>query len=228
MNKNQRRKLILLNTIVASIYIAIFSNAIPLLSLTTFNLAVRALSITALICNTAFFFAGNRRIMIEGKGVPVKVLDTRSEDYIKTLKEYSARNSGLVDIIDKTENQIIEVYRNLEKHIEILERNDTKQDDLIRDGEKFKESVMHNIRIILNRLTILDGKKPDSQREEELYEENMQYISEILKTNEDILYKFDEMLILVSNMKGNYLKDNTELVSILSVLDSLYNIKYEN
>lgn len=240
MNNRVLVKLIGLNLFVALLNISIYVDSIPGFSVTTENVFLKSISITFSVLSLILFVLGNKNLL-PILSPPKDIIDVeeeesdtlitkRGEEFSKSLRNYRFNNiqiSDLVNSIDSALDQISRVYRNKEKYIIILTRNGNTAKDLLQDGDHFKDSVLSNIKVILNNVTLLDGLDPNSSRDKDLFEEHLNRIRTILHTNEEILTKFKEMIRLVIDMDGDINKYDERLIPIVATLNELYRINYE-
>jgi len=241
MSPKKTRQLIALNSGIALINIAVFSNAF--LGLSLFEGSVLSISAawTALAVSGVAFVKGNNEILKKRETHLLTKNIHSLEDCIFVFEE--AIQNG--DVFDKN------IMRNIEQIKRFNRKRDTIKEILLQkfsademSYQKFDgvlsdvENVIYvNVRSILNKISAFDVVEYEtmerngfkgtnfSQEKLDIYNEYIDFVNNATRTNEEILLKLDKILLEIS--KYNSLEDGDikKLPAIMEMDELIKNAK---
>ena len=239
MSPKKRLQLIILNSTIVLVNIALFSKAFFGLALLAGTALSISLAWTAVLGSVFAFFQGNLMILKQ-KETRLLMQGIRSlNDCVPVFQE--ALHKG--DVFDENiTNNIDQVKRFKRKHDTI---NDILLQKFSPDEMSFQKfsGVLHevqdviyaNMRSILNKISAFDAveymamqKKgfQSSEFSEEkmaIYNEYIDFVNNATKTNEDILLKLDRMLLEVSRYNSLEDGDVKKLPAIIEMDELIKN-----
>lgn len=239
MSPKKIRQLIILNTAIILLNIALFSNALLGLSLLAGTAISISLAWTAMLGSVFAFFKGNSmilkqketRLLLQG----IRTLD----DCIPVFQE--ALHKG--DVFDEN------ITKNIEQIKRFKRKHDTINDILLQkfsaeemSFQKFSsvlrdvaDVIYANMRSILNKISAFDideyetmqkrGFQNDelSQEKFAIYSEYIGFVNSATRTNEDILLKLDRMLLEISRYNSLEDGDVRKLPAIIEMDELIKN-----
>ena len=221
MSPKKKKQLIMLNSVIVLVNIALFSR--PLLGLSLFAGTALSISIawTAVVGSVFAFFKGNSMIL-EQKETRFFLQGIRSlNDCVHVFQE--AINIG--EVFDEN------ILKNIAQ-IKRFKRKHNTIDDILRQKfsvdemsfQKFsgvlhdvEDVIFRNMRSILNKISAFDMDEYETMQKKgfhadelsrekmDIYNEYIIFVNNATKTNEDILLKLDKMLLEIS--RYNSLED---------------------
>jgi uncharacterized membrane protein len=239
MSPKKRKQLIILNTAIVLVNIALFSNA--LLGFSLFKGTVLSISIawTAVLLSFLVFIKGNSLILHQ-KETRLLLQGIHSlNDCIPVFQE--AIHKG--DVFDE----------NIQKNMEQIKRFKRKHgaiDDMLlqkfsADEMSFQKfsGVLHdvedviytNMRSILNKISAFDIDEYEAMQKKgflgdefphekmAIYNEYIDFVNNATKTNEDILLKLDKMLLEISRYNSIEGGDVKKLPAIIEMDELIEN-----
>ena len=202
-------------------------------SLTSVNFLVRIASIIVIVMSVAAFFILNYRILStfmeqqkkmspNGMAVNMTVINAgEKENYRETLKRYRTMNPALTMEIQKAAEQMDSIDRKKRKLHEVMQRNKVDYNSLEKTGAQTEEVIYHNIRYIINRITIWDEKEYHDPKKAYIYEDHLQQIQHVLEKNDEILTEFDLFLMEVSKIENQVIQKDSSLEAAIIALKKL-------
>lgn len=244
MTSKQILKLVGLNLSIVLINIILFSRGFIGIS---FNSAfTTALGITVIIMSIAAFIFGNYNLLFKSPKIKLyKAAElTNPKDYIDALEERGDKKV-FATAIDTS----IEQIGRLQQKQNAL---DTILKEYFADGEitfaKFqsvisatKDLFFNNVKKMINRITIFDYSEylylksqlngdlyeiKNQNPKAEIYIEHIEYVKKIITDNEDILTKFDELLLEISKLDDVDEASLESLGAIQEINSLISNTKY--
>lgn len=180
-----------------------------------------AASVTIIAMSVISFFVLNYRWLTAPSEEPVNADVLNKNNYRMALQKYKRINPVLDDEIDLTIHQIESIGRKKEKLIEVLNRNQTYNENFIDTAEETEIVILSNARYILNRITIWDEKDYKVNQNKPVYQENLSVIKRVLDKNEEILIGFDRFLMEASNLQHKVISNDDRLNDIVDALKQL-------
>jgi len=239
MSPKKRNQLIILNSAIVIVNIALFSNALLGLSLFAGTALTISLAWTAILGSVFAFFKGNS-LILKQKETRLLLQSIRSlDDCIPVFQEAIHRG----DVFDQS------IIKNIDQIKRFKRKHDTIDDMLLQkfsaeemSFQKFSgvlhdvEDVIYaNMRSILNKISAFDieeyetmkkrGFQADdfSQEKMNIYNEYINFVNDATKTNEDILLKLDKMLLEISRYNSLEDGDVKKLPAIIEMDELIKN-----
>lgn len=247
-------KIILLNLIIALVNVFLFSKGFVGLSFSGSALSA-ALAATVVVMSLVSFCYGNYTLLFsETPARPVKLFKnaelTTPEDYIGALESARGRNVFDEDI----EASIEQIFRMKDKDRAldtILEQFFTPQEMTFTRFQNAIDSVkaifFNNVKKMLNRMMIFDykdyqklmhkissiqsyqgvGVVPKAASDQlKIYNEHISYVRGLVEMNENILVKFDGLLLEISKLDDLDEQGLENMAAVQEINDLIAQTKY--
>ena len=239
MSLKKKLQLVILNSVIVLLNIALFSRALIGLSLLAGTALTISLGWTAVLGSVFAFFQGNSMILKQ-KETRLLLQGVRSlNDCTPVFQEVLHKG----DVFDDN------ILKNIEQIKRFKRKHGTIDDILLQkfsvDEMSFQKfsSVLHdvgdviyaNMRSILNKIAAFDieeyeamqkkGLHADEFSEEKMaiYNEYIDFVNAATKTNEDILLKMDRMLLEISRYNSLEDGDVKKLPAIIEMDELIKN-----
>ena len=214
MSPKKKKQLIILNSAIVLINIAIFSNALLGFSLLTGTALTMSIAWMSVIASVFAFIRGNSLIL---KKEETHLLTQNIHDLNDCINVFQeAINNG--DVFDenilKNIGQIKRFTRKYSTIEDILLQKFTKEEISFQKFSSVLQDVENviymNMRSILNKIAAFDVDEYErltrgefkgdelAQAKQEIYNEYIHFVDNATKTNEEILLKLDKMLLEIS------------------------------
>lgn len=229
-------KLLTLALGVAVVNIAVFSPGFIGLNMGASALA-GALGATLLLASALILVYFIYALMIKAPPVfPVKLIQTH-DDYVEALLSYKHVKSLEEDIsfalsqLERMKKKKETLYEILQQRFEPEELSYKKFSSVIQEVERL---FYLNLKSILNRLSVFDESELESiaganarrlsanllQEKKRIYEDYLIFTKDSLATNEEMLLKFDKLILEISRL-DSFEAGEIEQMPCMQEIDSL-------
>lgn len=239
------KKFILLNAGIVLVNIIVFSNYLLKVDLIGAGLKSTALGLLTILFSLLTFFIGTIGILISRpkppKPIQLEKVDS-PDDFVKALMQSRQSNTFrsdseiLIEQIRRVEKKKKTITDILLQHFDIHEMTYGKFEGIVLDGVNLFYS---NVRSILNKISAFDeldytsfkrrGSRDTYSRDimekkKNIYNEHISSVHDAVKDNEQILVKFDQILLETSKLNAletGALKNMSEMHEIDAMIDSI-------
>lgn len=241
MSSKKKRQLLILNSLIIIINIAIFSNLFLGFSLFKGTVLTIGASWLTVIGSVFAFFKGNLHILKKEEmhllAQDVKTLD----DCISVFQEAIYNGDVFDENIEKNMDQIKRFKRKYNTIHDILlqkfsadEMTYQKFNDVLKEVEKV---IYMNMRSIINKISAFDmeeyenilknkiDRKTIPQEKLDIYDKYIKFVNESTNINEEILLKLDKMILEISQYNTIDGGDIKKMPAIIEMDELIQNAK---
>ena len=142
------------------------------------------------------------------------------EDYKKAVMQAKKRLKFLSFQLDEMLSQIEEIERKKGALLEYLRQNNQVNGVFVEEAVNTEQYILKNIKKILNKCILIEPSTSMEVANKE-YKEQMEYITNTIKKNEETLEKFQDFLYEVSLYGEKETPEDISLQSTIQVLRQL-------
>ena len=181
-----------------------------------------ALSISLTLLGVSLFVFVNYILITKKEKIDYKIkkLSTIS-DCIAALEKCKHTDPAFLEEIKEAIEQLQTLQRRTDSLANLLEQNGVSENfaSINKTADKAKFFVFENVKRIINRLIVFDNEEYISKGETYDISEHKDYISTILRDNDDILREYQNMLLAVSGVGDIHQTNLAELQIMTEALN---------
>ena len=181
-----------------------------------------AMSISLTFLGVGLFGFVNYTLLTSKEKIDYKIkkLSTIS-DCITALEKCKQTDPIFFDEIKEAISQLQTLQRRTDNLATLLEQNGVSENfaSINKTSDKAKFFVFENVKRIINRLIVFDNEDYISRGQSYDISEHKDYISTILRDNDDILHEYQNMLLAVSGVGDIHQTNLTELQIMTEALN---------
>ena len=220
--KNKITKLFILNFSIAIINILAFSKAFFGISVYEDSILIVTCSIFIPIMSIIIFLYGNWSILNQEKarGLNIEMDALKdSRDYEDILEKNAKKIPFLSNEFEQLREQIKRMDQKEEALLEYLKQNNREDQFLKAEAENARAFMLQNVRRVLSKCIIIVALDKDNDKDSRnVYLEQKEEISSVIRNNEKTLDEFDIFLEEVSKMGEKPLEENISLQSTIKAM----------